>query len=146
VADHSSAHEKNGVCSTDTPSDRTSRWFGAHPSSQAVEWKDSMNLLDAHIERKILTSSMKRQVLFSFSALSIVQEFTQISESTAQDHSRRAERRPAPPIEKMSAKDRVSGTPIRDAFRYLPSLGFVDRRTRALFPPKTIITQMEVTT
>jgi len=85
VADHSSAHEKNGVCSTDTPSDRTSRWFGAHPSSQAVEWKDSMNLLDAHIERKILTSSMKRQVLFSFSALSIVQEFTQISESTAQD-------------------------------------------------------------
>jgi len=28
---------------------------------------------------------MKRQVLFSFSALSIVQEFTQISESTAQD-------------------------------------------------------------
>jgi len=62
------------------------------------------------------------------------------------DRSRRAERRPTPPIEKMSAKDGVRDTPIRDAFRYLPSLGFVDRRTGALFPPKPIITQMEVAT
>lgn len=58
------------------------------------------------------------------------------------DHSRRAEGRPAPPIEKMSAKYGVSDTPIRDAFRYLSSLGFVDRRNSALFPPRPLITQV----
>lgn len=45
--------KKTPVCSTDTPSDRTGRWFGVHSSSLALEWKDSVNLLDASLKIKL---------------------------------------------------------------------------------------------